>query len=150
MSDGVILVADDDENDVLLFKRTLRALKISNPVRVVVNGEDAIRYLNGDGEYSDRSNNPLPILLVLNLQMPRRNGMEVLAWIQLQKDLPPMKVLILSGFPESRQAMQARHFGAVSFLRKPPDPQTLLNELKTMESLNITSIDGFVRLSLRD
>ncbi len=139
MSDGAILIADDDANDVLLSQRVLLLAKISNPVQIVSHGEDAIRYLSGDGEFSDRKKYPFPILLALNLQMPRKTGGEVLAWLQTQSQLPKLKVVIVSGLPEPKQAQQAYHFGARYFIAKPPKADELLKIFGSMDGLKIIS-----------
>lgn len=145
MTEKAILIADDDDNDVVLLKRVLKNAKILNPVNVVTNGEEAICYLKGEGIYSDREKFPYPVVFILNLQMPRRTGGEVLGWMQSQPTLPRSKVIILSGHPDVRQVQQAHHLGAESFLRKPPKEDELLKLLQSAEGLQISRVkDGLV------
>ena len=83
-NDCVILLAEDDPNDVLLIQRALQRSNIVNPLQVVRDGADAVAYLNGDLQYGDRERYPLPVLLLMDLKMPRKSGLEVLEWLRQQ------------------------------------------------------------------
>ena len=82
--DALILLAEDDENDIALFRRALANADIRNPVEIVRDGDEAIAYLKGEGKFSDRTKYPLPALMLLDLNMPRRDGFQVLDWIRRQ------------------------------------------------------------------
>src|ERR1041385_2090392 len=76
MSDhGLILLAEDNETDVLLTRRAFAKANLLNPLHVVSDGEEAIAYLSGEGKYANRSEYPLPDLLLLDLKMPNKNGL---------------------------------------------------------------------------
>ncbi len=143
-----ILIADDDDNDVLLMRRALAALNVRNPIEIVHNGDEAIRYLCGDGAYGNRERYPFPVLMMLNLEMPRKNGGEVLAWLQTQLDLPPLKVIVVSGHTDRRPVQQAMHLGAQYFLSKPPDADKLRDILKDLKELRLVPSNGGVHLEL--
>jgi CheY-like chemotaxis protein len=143
-----ILIADDDDNDVLLMKRALAAAQVINPVCVVSTGEEAIEYLSGEGQYADRRKFPFPVLLMLNLQMPRKNGAEVLGWLQAQSDLPPLRIIIISGQTDPRPIQQAINLGARCFLRKPPTAEKLMEALRDIEELRLIPSAGGVRLEI--
>src|SRR5215831_12687863 len=74
---GVILLAEDNETDVLLTRRAFKKVGLLNPLQVVSDGEEAIAYLSGTGKYANRAEYPLPVLLLLDLKMPKKNGLEV-------------------------------------------------------------------------
>ena len=87
--EATILIAEDNRDDALLIQRALRRANLINPLQVVANGEQAIGYLKGDGPYADRSSYPVPELVMLDLQMPRVSGLEVLKWIREQSECSP-------------------------------------------------------------
>jgi CheY-like chemotaxis protein len=118
---AVILLAEDEEDYVLLIRHAFSKANIPNPLYVVWNGQEAISYLKGEGKYSNRDEYPLPDLLLLDLKMPRVNGFEVLAWIRQQPGLSSMRVLVLTSSDEIRDVNEAYRLGANSFLVKPID-----------------------------
>jgi len=120
---AVILLAEDEEDYVLLIQRAFAQAKIPNPLHVVWNGQEAISYLKGDGKYSNRGEYPLPDLFLLDLKMPRVNGFEVLKWVREQPGLAPLRVLVLTSSDQIRDVNEAYKLGANSFLVKPMDFQ---------------------------
>jgi len=118
---AVILLAEDDEDYVLLIQRAFIQAKVPNPLHVVWNGEEAISYLKGNGKYSNRDEYPLPDLMLLDLKMPRVNGFEVLQWLRAQPGLSSLRVLVLTSSDEIRDVNDAYRLGANSFLVKPMD-----------------------------
>ncbi|HXS67214.1 MAG TPA: response regulator [Candidatus Polarisedimenticolia bacterium] len=120
---AVILLAEDEEDYVLLIQRAFEQAKIPNPLHVVWNGQEAISYLKGDGKYSNREEYPLPDLFLLDLKMPRVNGFEVLKWVRSQPGLAPLRVLVLTSSDQIRDVNEAYKLGANSFLVKPMDFQ---------------------------
>src|SRR6266566_5950637 len=93
---GVILLAEDNEDHILLIQRAFTQAGLLNPLYVVRDGEQAIAYLKGGGEYANRDQHPLPELLLLDLKMPRKNGFEVLGWIRSDPGLRPLRVVVLT------------------------------------------------------
>jgi len=120
---AVILLAEDEEDYVLLIRRAFAQAKIPNPLHVVWNGQEAIAYLKGEGKYANREEYPLPDLFLLDLKMPRVNGFEVLKWVRSQPGLAPLRVLVLTSSDEIRDVNEAYKLGANSFLVKPLDFQ---------------------------
>ena len=116
---AVILLADDSEDDVLLIRRAFKKGNIHNPVHVVRDGEEAISYLKGEGRYANRDEYPLPDLLLLDLQMPLKDGFEVLRWIRQQPGLAALRVVVLTSSEDLRDVNEAYRLGANSFLVKP-------------------------------
>ncbi|HEY2082661.1 MAG TPA: response regulator [Verrucomicrobiae bacterium] len=118
---AVILLAEDEEDYVLLIRHAFSKANIPNPLHVVWNGQEAISYLKGDGKYSNREEYPLPDLLLLDLKMPRVNGFEVLKWVRQQSSLAPLRVLVITSSDQIRDVNEAYKLGANSFLVKPLD-----------------------------
>jgi CheY-like chemotaxis protein len=117
--DTSILLAEDNENDITMFRRAVRNARFTNPLAIVHDGDEVIAYLNGDGKYADRRRHPLPGLLLLDLKMPRKNGFEVLQWLREQRQFASLQVVVLSSSDEIRDINRAYELGANSFLVKP-------------------------------
>lgn len=124
MSDsGTILLAEDREDDVLLIQRAFREGGISHPIAVVRDGEEAIRYLAGQGRYSNRELYPLPTLFLLDLTLPGTDGFEVMRWIRGRPELKDLPVVVLTQSDKIRDANTAYRLGAYSFIVKTEDFQ---------------------------
>src|SRR3569832_1446866 len=93
---ATILLAEDNDNDALLMRHAFRRAGVSNPVLRVCDGEEAVDYLSGNGVYAVRQQYPLPVLLLLDLKMPRLNGFEVLSWVRSQERFQHLPVTILT------------------------------------------------------
>ncbi len=120
-SQGVILLAEDREDEVMLLRRAFAKANFLNPLQIVSNGEEAIAYLQGEGIYANRDEYPLPTLLLLDLKMPRKNGFEVMEWIREHPSLSSLRVVVLTSSDEIRDVNRAYQLGANSFLVKPVD-----------------------------
>src|SRR6266704_2300137 len=118
---GVILLAEDREDEVVLLRRAFAEANFVNPLQVVSNGEEAIAYLQGEGKYANRDEYPLPSLVLLDLKMPRKDGFEVLQWINHQPHLRGLRVVVLTASDSIRDVNRAYQLGANSFLVKPVD-----------------------------
>ena len=114
-----VLLVEDDVNDVLLMHHAFKAGDFNFPVREVTSGEQAIAYLKGEGVYSDRKEFPMPAMLILDLNMRRTNGFEVLTWIRLQPWLSHLRVVITSTSAEPRDVERAYLLGASCYIVKP-------------------------------
>src|SRR5689334_15729492 len=91
-----ILLAEDNSDDVLILKRVLRKAQISHQLIVVTDGQQAIDYLAGHGPYTDRQTYPLPGLVLLDLKMPRKSGLDVLLWRDQGKSNTGIPVVVLT------------------------------------------------------
>lgn len=122
-----ILLADDDPNDRFLIRRSFHKLGIENPLFEVSDGSEAIAYLEGKGPFADRAKYPFPGILLLDLQMPRVDGLQVLQWIRSKLTVPGLLIIVLSRVEEIRQVNRAYALGANSFLTKPGTEEDLLS-----------------------
>jgi two-component system, response regulator len=122
MSDKTILLAEDDVNHVELFRRALGNSGIACRLDVVHDGTEVIDYLFGTGEYTERHCQPMPDLILLDLKMPRMNGVQVLKIMRRVRGddrgrFPPVVVLTSSDL--DNDVSDAYQWGAQSYIRKP-------------------------------
>jgi len=130
-----ILLAEDSENDVLIMCNALERAGVPNPLQVVTDGEEAVAYLAGHGKYSDRVVYRLPVVLFLDLNMPRQGGLEVLRWLRQQSALKRMSVHILSASIRETDVSNAAELGANSYIIKPSKFSDLVAMLKAWHTL---------------
>jgi len=128
----VVLLADDDPNDVFLLQRAFQKTNIANPLRVVRDGEEAMAYLGGQGQYADRQLHPLPVLLLLDLKMPRKSGFEVLRWLRQQSGLKRLPVVVLTSSNQNPDINKAFDLGANSYIVKPGGFDSLVEMVKNL------------------
>src|SRR5215210_840805 len=124
-STGTILLIEDSEDDVFIFQRAARQARLSNRVHVANDAEAAMAYLEGGGEFADRSAHPLPFLAFLDLKLPRISGLELLDWIRAQRDLDAISVVALTSSAEERDVLEAYKRGARSYIVKPPTAESI-------------------------
>lgn len=127
-----VLLVEDDPDDVLLTQRAFRKLGVPTSMQVVGDGEQALAYLVGRGDYADRERFPLPDLMLLDLKLPRRSGFEVLEWLRAQPGLRRLPVVVLTGSRESVDVNRALDLGANSYLVKPVGFDDLLEVVRTL------------------
>jgi CheY-like chemotaxis protein len=115
-----ILLVEDNEDDVFLMQFALKTAGIYNPLQVVEDGERAVDYLRGSGEYADRARFPYPAVIFLDVKLPYMSGFDVLEWIKSRPDLASTPVVVLSSSNSPRDIELAAKFG-VPYAIKPPD-----------------------------
>jgi len=129
-----ILIVEDNPTDVMLIRRAFAKLNIANPVQVVGDGDRAVAYLSGVDGYADRAQFPLPAFVLLDLKLPRRSGLEVLAWLRAQAGLRRLPVVMLTSSRQSGDVNRAYDLGANSYLVKPVEFDDLQQLLGTINS----------------
>jgi len=115
-----ILLIEDSENDALLMQRALRKSAITDCVHIAQDGKEAIEYLKGVGQFSNRQEFPLPQLILLDLQMPEMHGLKALEWIRAQPEFRSTVVIVLSSSRLAGDIQLAYKLGSNSYLVKPP------------------------------
>ena len=120
-----ILLVEDDANDVYFMKRAAREAGVLDSLHVAQDGQEAMDYLDGLGEYADRQRFPLPCLVLLDLKLPRAMGFEVLKWIRQQPALKNTRVIVLTSSDLKADVDLAHQLGANAYLVKPPTPDKL-------------------------
>jgi len=120
MDNGItILIAEDDPNDVMLLELAIRKNGIKSPVRVVRDGQEAVGYLDGKGIYADRQKFPLPSVIITDVKMPRRNGLEVVEWVRKHPKCCIIPIVMLSGSRIEHDVVTAYKLGANTYFTKP-------------------------------
>jgi hypothetical protein len=114
-----ILLVEDKKQDELLILRALSKVNLANQVHVVRDGQQAVDYLFREGEFADRSGPELPMVVLLDLNLPRLGGLEVLGRIRAHPKTELLPVVILTSSDEDRDRLSSYENGANSFVRKP-------------------------------
>lgn len=117
--DAVIVIVDDDEDDLLISREAFEEVGLKARLVSLEDGQALIDYLRGNEPYSDRQAYPMPNLVMLDINMPRMNGIEVLEYVKSDASLRSLPIVMLtnSGDPETVRRCYA--MGASSYIRKP-------------------------------
>ena len=124
-----ILLAEDDENDIFLMGRAFDRAGIPNPLHVVRNGQEAIDYLAGAGDFAQRDKHPLPGLILLDLKMPWMDGFDVLKWLRGQPQFDTLPVVVLTSSKLQADVDKSRQFGVYDYRVKPQEFDDLVRLL---------------------
>lgn len=128
----VLLCAEDDEDYRLLARRALRQSNAAGDVRFVEDGEELLDYLRRAGRYTDPAAAPRPGVILLDLNMPRKDGREALREIKQDPDLRTIPVIVLTTSNAVEDVVGCYELGASSYIRKPVDLQGLLDVMATI------------------
>lgn len=128
----VILMADDDADDRLLAKDALTECRLTNELHFVENGEELLDYLFRRGRYSQQVDSPRPGLILLDLNMPRKDGREALKEIKADPDLRKIPVVVLTTSKADTDIGRIYELGANSFISKPVTFDSLVNVMKIL------------------
>ena len=129
---GTILYAEDEETDVFFLQRAFTKAGITHTLRAVPDGQEAVAYLSGSGPFADRELCPLPALILLDINMPKKSGLEVLEWIRRQPNLKSVPVLMFTSSSNPTDMEKARQLAADDYLLKPSDPLKLAELVKSL------------------
>ena len=113
-----ILLVEDDPDDTELIRAALSRAELRYSLHHVSDGEGAISYLSGAGDYANRNTFPLPSVLLLDLKMPRKSGFEVLRWVRANPAFATLPVIVLTSSDEPGDIKRAYELGATSYLTK--------------------------------
>ncbi len=119
MSERKILLVEDRQDDIDLTMRSLKENKITNKVEVVRDGVEALEYLFGTGAYAGRDPKDLPAVMLLDIKLPKVDGIEVLRQIRANDVTRLLPVVVLTSSKEERDVINSYKFGCNSYVRKP-------------------------------
>ncbi len=121
MQQKIILLVEDNPDDVELTLHALKKNKITNKIVVAEDGKEALDYLFGEGMYAERDISKTPVLILLDLNLPKIDGIEVLKRIKSDERTCLLPTVILTSSNEEKDLVNGYRFGANSYIRKPVD-----------------------------
>jgi len=128
----VILLVEDNPADVKLTERALTKSKVANNLVVAHDGQEALDYLFGQGAYAGRDLREMPCLILLDLKLPKVDGLEVLHQIRANEHTHYLPVVILTSSREQQDVVNSYHLGANSYIRKPVDFDQFIEAAKQL------------------
>jgi two-component system response regulator len=127
-----ILIVEDDADDMTFALRALQREHLANRIFLARDGEQALDFLFCRGDYAGRSADTLPKLVLLDLKLPRVNGIEILKQIKGDPRTRAVPVVILTSSKEERDLIASYHLGANSYIQKPVDFEQFRETIKTL------------------
>jgi CheY-like chemotaxis protein len=139
-----ILIADDDAEDRMLITDALRESRLRNNIQSVENGEELMDYLRNKGKYSDKEKYPRPGFLLLDLNMPKKDGREALKEIREDPDLKGLPVIVLTTSKAEEDIIKTYDLGVNSFITKPVHFSAMVDVMKALNKywLEIVELPG--------
>lgn len=126
-----ILLVEDNPGDVRLTKEAFEEGNIANRIHVATDGVEGLDFLNQRGEYADA---PVPDVVLLDLNLPRKNGEEVLAELRDDPDIPRIPVIVLTSSGAQEDVARTYELEANAYLTKPVDPDEFIETVKTFQT----------------
>jgi len=132
ISKCTILLVEDNRDDELLTLRAFQKNRIANPIAVVRDGQEALDYLFATGSYAERNMDDLPVIILLDLNLPKVNGLEVLREIRSDERTRVIPVIVLTTSLEDEDVIESYARGANSYIRKPVDFTEFVDAVHTL------------------
>ncbi|MBL9084389.1 MAG: response regulator [Planctomycetales bacterium] len=127
-----ILMADDDADDRLMTREAFEASRLANDLKFVENGVELLDYLYRRGKYSDPASSPRPSIILLDLNMPKKDGREALEEIKKDPNLRGIRVIILTTSKAEEDIYRTYDLGAASYITKPVTFESLVDIIRTL------------------
>lgn len=128
----VILIADDDAEDRMLIHEALEESRLKNSIQFVENGEELMDYLHNRNSFSDKKKFPTPGLVLLDLNMPKKDGREALKEIKADDTLRLIPIVVLTTSKAEEDVLRTYDLGVNSFITKPVTFSALVEVMKTL------------------
>jgi CheY-like chemotaxis protein len=132
-----VLLVEDDEGDVLMTREAFEYYKIRNTLHVVTDGEQALQFVRQAGDFADA---PRPGLIMLDLNLPRRDGLEVLAELKNDPELRVIPVVILTTSQAEEDIVRSYSLHANAYITKPVDFERFIDVIRQIDSFFITVV----------
>jgi len=130
--DKFILLVEDNPNDELLTLRAFKKSNILNEIIVVRDGQEAIDFLLCQGDYANRDKNDNPQVILLDINLPKIDGLEVLRTLRVNESTAIIPVVIMTTSDEQNDLISSYKFGANSYIRKPVDLNSFMSAIKQL------------------
>ena len=125
-----VLYVEDEDDDVFFMRDAFRRLEVAAHLDAVADGEQAIAYFEGRAPYADRTQFPLPVCVLLDVNLPVRSGFEVLAWLRAHPGFVALPVIIFSSSGRLEDRQRAEQLGATDYLLKPTSGREFTQAVK--------------------
>lgn len=132
-----VLLVEDDAGDVLMTQEAFEHHKIRNPLHVVSDGEEAMRFLRKEGEHADA---PRPTLILLDLNLPMLNGREVLAQVKADEDLRSIPVVVLTTSAAEEDILRSYNLHANAYVTKPVDFSRFMDVIRQIDDFFVSVV----------
>lgn len=126
MNSKPVLYVEDEKNDIVFMQHAFTQAQVQNRLITVPDGQAAVEYLDGRGKYADREEYPLPMLVLLDLNLPRKPGLEVLKWIRQHQTCQTLPVVVVTSSNREVDIQRSYALGANAYVIKP----AMINELE--------------------
>ena len=136
-----ILMADDDPDDRALTASTLKEARLINELRFVENGEELLDYLRGQGKYAPPASAPRPGLILLDLNMPRKDGRTVLKELRQDSELNTIPVIVLTTSKDDEDIYRSYDLGVSSYVVKPVTFEALADTLQMLKKYSFQIVE---------
>lgn len=128
-----LLMADDDPDDRMLTKEAMQEALVINDLRFVEDGEELMDYLHRQGQYADPDSSPRPGLILLDLNMPKKDGREALKEIKADPELRRIPIVVLTTSKAEEDVWRTYEMGVSSYITKPVTFEGLIDVMKTLK-----------------
>lgn len=136
-----ILMAEDDADDRLMTREAFQECRLGNPLQFVVDGDELMDYLKRRGQFADAARYPMPGLILLDLNMPRKDGREALREIKADPELREIPVVVLTTSKAEEDVANSYSAGANSFITKPVSFAALIEVVQTLGKYWLQIVD---------
>ena len=136
-----VLVADDDEDDRRFIAKSWGKSRVANDLRFVNDGEELTEYLTHSGRYSDPASAPRPAVILLDLDMPKKDGRESLREIKADPELRQIPIIVLTSSQVEEDIYRSYDLGANSYITKPVTFEALVDVLQVLGKYWIEIVD---------
>jgi CheY-like chemotaxis protein len=129
-----VLLVEDEADDIFIMQRAWKKAGFENPLQVVKDGQKAVAYISGKGEFADRGKYPIPCLMLLDIKLPYLSGLEVVEWLRSCQPHASIPAVFLTSSANDMDIEQAYRLGGNAYLVKPPTPEKLVAMLQDLRA----------------